>query len=205
MGVARVILAIATPVLVIAVTQSAWAQQPSIRLSAGYASLTYVTSTFDVIYICVRGPCIGGPGKAHATDSDHGWYVDVAGGVGRHFAIVGKTAATYANDGGYFTNANPAFSGSSTYQFLGGGRFQGGFSSKFLAFGHLLGGRARSMVNIGGTSETATGNVLNAGGGLDLMFSNRVGFRAGIDYVRFFIEGISDDTASFTFGIVFAK
>ena len=172
-------------------------------LSGGYQSLTYVTGTSDAIWrVCINGSCHLEDGPVHATDSDHGWFADFSRNVAPRVALVAKAIGTYAANGGYFTNADSTFTRSSTHQLLGGVRVSFPGSRRFLPFAHALTGGVRASISERRGAASATGRVFETGGGFDVMVSDRMGLRFGGDYVRFSLDGFSDDTASFSTGVI---
>jgi hypothetical protein len=185
--------------------QAALAQdEPRITSSFGYQSLTY---RLDLSPLPPNAVCIAfcSYPRAQGTDSDHGWYADLAIGLNKNIAVVGKGGGTYSSDGGFLTNANPNYASSSIHQVLGGVRFTGRTNEHVKVFAHALGGRAMASITRTNQTDSTSAAVLNAGGGLDLMFNRNAGVRIGADYARFSFEGLPSDTASFSAGIVFAK
>ena len=191
-------------VLTISAQAAAADEPPRIVTSFGYQSLTY---QLDLAPLPANAVCIAFCSfpRAQGTDSDHGWFADVAVGVSNNVALVGKAGGTYASDGGFLTNANPNYSSSSTHQFLAGVRVTTRPHERVHPFAHVLVGRAMASITGAPGSVSRSAGTLNVGGGLDLMFNAVAGVRIGGDWVHFSFEGLPADIASFSAGFVLAR
>jgi hypothetical protein len=129
----------------------------------------------------------------HETGTDSftakGFTVDVAGNV------VKASSAALGIVGDFSFHTDKGFH---LTTFAGGARVTATKNAKVKPFGQFLIGRTR----FSGNGETAEShNVLLPGGGVDVMMTDRVSFRAQVDWVHVMFSDGSENVARFWFGI----
>jgi hypothetical protein len=211
-----ILLLLATPRLVTA--QSF----PTVVLSGGYQAVVYSGPSNDGTFVFVSPvgtTRITQSGFGAPTYAIQGWYVDVAGNLGRHVALVGEVTGNY-------DKSLHAFGFSSVHQFLAGVRLLRNSGRRLVPHGHVLTGLARSSVTrddlvtaavsqglnpsasavsraISGTPLLNSAPALNVGVGVDLMLNSTAGLRVGGSYVHLFTDSVARrDVGKFTVGIV---
>lgn len=132
----------------------------------------------------------------------HGWNADIAGNIGRHFALVGDFSGHYKSEGllGASANAN-------IYNFLFGPRVKATIG-RVTPFGEVLFGASRigAGANVLGTTIASTSDTNFAwavGGGLDFGLSRNFAIRpAKVDYIMVRQAGESFNNVRFSTGVV---
>jgi len=148
-----------------------------------------------------------------------GWYVDIAGNVTSLLGIVFELGGDYKSIDESFTTGGvtaTATADLSVHQFMGGVRFNLRPNPTVTPYGQFLVGAVRGAADVS-TSVTGNGEVLfsgsdalsstnfglQTGGGIDLRITNRIGIRAGADYLRIFEEDAGANAFRFAVGVVF--
>jgi opacity protein-like surface antigen len=147
-----------------------------------------------------------------------GWYVDIAGNLHRYVGIVFDVGGSYkslSRSESFFDEQFTATVDLRVHQFMGGMRLNGRLNPTLVPFAEVLVGgvnvsaEVAGSATIGGTpvfsfsdEESATKFGLQAGGGVDFLFSDRVGVRVGVDYLRIFDDEGSVNAFRFAAGIV---
>lgn len=146
--------------------------------------------------------------KASGDDSFEkfpaGWYADVAFNATPIFAIVGNVGGNYKTiDDEDFTLK--------VHEFLLGVRLGSHSNAHVVPFGQVLVGGGHLKASGGGDSISESRLSFLVGGGVNVMASRSVGFRAGLDYLRFASKDnseIADDAIfgyRFVVGLVLAR
>jgi hypothetical protein len=193
---------LAVSVLVLGCALPAAAQQaPTVELSGGYQLLRSFS------------------GSDPAQTFPVGWYADIAGNVTNAIAIVGEVGGNYKTlsesvdlgelgAGRFEANANLKLHG------LFGGVRISARNTHVVPFAQILGGAmflngsVAANGNVVGipmnvkTSVSDTRGAVRAGGGVNVMPSEHIGARVGVDYVHVFAPDSGGNGFSFTAGVV---
>ena len=148
-----------------------------------------------------------------------GWYADFAGNVTQWLGIVFEVGGAYKSItetttfGGVTATATADLS---VHQFMGGVRFNARPNPTVTPFGQILVGGVRGAADVSGSvtgggqtfatesdAFSSTNVALQVGGGIDLRITDRVGIRAGGDYLRLFEEDAGVNAFRFAVGAVF--
>ena len=148
-----------------------------------------------------------------------GWYVDVAGNLTPIFGVVFQVGGNYKTfdesvtiGGGTFT----ATADLKVHDFLGGVRLSARGNSALVPYGQVLAGAVTSSIELTASStipgvpgfsqeESATNFALEVGGGVNFGFTDSVGIRFGVDYLRVFAEDEGINAFRFHAGVVFGR
>ena len=147
-----------------------------------------------------------------------GWYADVAGNLNRYLGIVFEVGGDYKT-----INASEIFLGVRgtaaldlrVHEFMGGVRVSARPNATVVPFGQFLVGGANGSAKVTGTatvggvtlasfSEEFSGTdfALQVGGGMNLLVTDKVGVRVGMDYLRIFDDEGGGNVFRFGAGIV---
>jgi opacity protein-like surface antigen len=146
-----------------------------------------------------------------------GWYADIAGNLNRMFGIVFEVGGNYRSEtvtetfGGVRATATADLS---IHEFMGGIRFNARPNPTVVPYAQLLAGgtslsaKVSASGSVGGfpisfsEEDSQTNFGLQAGGGVNFMFTERVGVRVGVDYLRIFEEDSGANVFRFAAGVV---
>jgi hypothetical protein len=134
---------------------------------------------------------------------EKGWYADVAGNLTRSIGVVLQVGGNYTEVTSSFTNAGVTITATGNmriHQFMGGVRATAR-ARTVAPFGEFLVGGINASVSGEGSgvangqtlfsttaSDSSTEFALEAAGGANIMFSERIGVRGTIGYIRIFAE-----------------
>ena len=151
-------------VMVLGVAGSAAAQDtPRAEVSAGYQFFT-------------------GKGEDEVEDWENfpaGWYADVAGNLTPMLGVVGQVSGNYKTI--EETDADIDFK---VHTFMFGVRASS--PGRVRGFGQFLVGGVNLKASDAFGSASETDLAIQLGGGVTVLGANNIGFRAGVDYLRFF-------------------
>jgi outer membrane autotransporter protein len=193
LSIGVVILGVAVP----AAAQTA----PRTEISGGYQFLTFSVEDED------------------NESMPKGWYADVAGNLTPMIGVVFQVGGNYKTFDESVTVAGGTFTASAdlkVHLFLGGVRLNLRQNSAFVPYGQVLVGGANSSVELTTTStipgipsfsdeDSATNFALELGGGVNFGFTERMGVRFGVDYLRAFAEDDDVDAFRFHVGVVIGR
>ena len=147
-----------------------------------------------------------------------GWYADVAGNLTRYLGIVFQVGGNYKEVTRSFTNAGVTITATGdlhVHQFMGGVRINAR-TRAVVPFGEFLVGGINgstrgqgSAVANGQTlfstsaSDSSTEFALQAAGGANIMFTDRIGVRGTVGYIRLFGEDEGVNILRVAGGVVF--
>ncbi len=150
---------------------------------------------------------------------EKGWYADVAGNMGRHFAAVFQVGGNYKTFNESFTVGNvtgSAEANTKVHEFMGGLRVKAPAGS-VTPFAQVLVGGVNESAKVKGSvsgpgagvissssSESNTDFGMQVGGGVTFHFSDRLGLRAAGDYLRVFADEDDVNVFRFAVGAVFS-
>ena len=143
------------------------------------------------------------PGGSDDQTIEKGWYADVAGNLTKTIGIVFQGGGSYKEVSESFTSVGVTSSATvdiHLHQFMGGVRVSAR-TGAVVPFGEFLVGgingssRVEGSVVLNGqtlfaTSEgdSSTRFALQAAGGANIMFTDRIGVRGTVGYIRLFVE-----------------
>jgi outer membrane autotransporter protein len=193
LSIGVVILGVAVP----AAAQTA----PRTEISGGYQFLTFSVEDED------------------NESMPKGWYADVAGNLTPMIGVVFQVGGNYKTFDESVTVGGGTFTASAdlkVHLFLGGVRLNLRQNSAFVPYGQVLVGGANSSVELTTTStipgipsfsdeDSATNFALELGGGVNFGFTERMGVRFGVDYLRAFAEDDDVDAFRFHVGVVIGR
>jgi hypothetical protein len=147
-----------------------------------------------------------------------GWYADVAGNLTRYLGIVFQVGGDYKEVTSSFTNAGVTITATGdlhVHQFMGGVRVSGR-ARAVVPFGEFLVGGINGSVRGEGSavangqtlfatssSDSSTEFAMQAAGGANIMFTDRIGVRGTVGYVRVFDEDEGVNVIRVAGGVVF--
>ena len=190
-------------------------EYPKVEVFAGYSALGETGSR--VISL--------GPNASVGGDYEgQGFETSIIRNFSKHFGIKGDFSAHFNNESasGPLTFCNPGCTTATqafqlktrVYNFLAGPEFKARNSTRFTPFAHVLGGVAHTSATF--TTPGPTFNLLfkksdnsfamGLGGGLDIRASQRVSFRAMMDYNPVFVHDSASGTRDFvrfSLGVLF--
>lgn len=204
LGLGRVIGCCA---LALGIAGSAAAQDvPRAELSAGYQFLSLKSA--------------GDTGDGFDESLGKGWYADVAGNLGRSFAVLFQVSGNYKT----FEETETFQGVTSTvtvdfkvHTFMGGVRVSARPNRTVAPFAQFLVGGVNGSADVSGSvtgggqtffssssSDSSTDLGIQAGGGVNIWLSEKFGVRVGADYLRVFgDEDVDLNAFRFVGGAVF--
>lgn len=144
------------------------------------------------------------PGGSDDQTMEKGWYADVAGNLTRNIGIVFQIGGNYKEVTESFTSGGVtirALGDLHVHQFMGGVRVNvrartvvpfgeflvGGINGSTRFEGSAV-GNGQTLFSTSG-SDSSTEFAVQAAGGANIMFTERVGVRGTVGYIRLFAEG----------------
>lgn len=175
---------------------------PRIELSGGYQFLNFSLS-------------------GESESMPVGWYFDVAGNLTRMLGVVFQVGGNYKTFdrslaiGGLTASATADLK---AHNFLGGVRANFRSSSAVVPFGQVLVGGINGSVKVSASAtipgqppiainneDSSTDFAIQTGGGVNFGLTDRVGLRAGADYLHLFAEGDGANLFRFHVGVVISR
>ena len=191
-------------------------EYPKVEVFVGYSALGEANS---------RGISFGADRRITGDyGTNTGFEASLIRNFSKHFGIKGDFSAHFSDESGRgpITACTPTCTTvtqdaqlkSRVYNFLAGPEFKARNSTRFTPFAHVLGGVAHTSANF--TTPGPTFNLLlkksdnsfamGLGGGLDIRASQRVSFRAMMDYNPVFVRDSASGTRDFvrfSLGVLF--
>ncbi len=134
-----------------------------------------------------------------------GWYADLSAELIRPLRLVIQAGGNYKSLEQSITirGVTTQLTGDlKVHEFMGGVRFQPGSNGPVTAFGQALVGAVNGSATVSGSvttgsidflaangSSSSTEFAMQFGGGVNVRMTDRVGVRAGADYIRVFSDG----------------
>ena len=178
--------------------------KPNVEVSGGY----------QLLHLWVGGDDGG------SQPLSKGWSGDIAGNVTSSLGVVFQAGGNYKTETQTFSFGDVVATGTAhlkVHQFLGGMRVSARQNKTVTPFGQFLVGAfhisvsAEATATTGGQTitsssegESTTKFALQVGGGVNIMFSKKIGVRAGADYLRIFGEDAGLNAVRVAVGAVFA-
>jgi opacity protein-like surface antigen len=146
-----------------------------------------------------------------------GWYFEVAGNLNPMLGVVFQVGGNYKRFEESVTIGTVTIAAEAdvkVHEFLGGLRLSARDNPKLVPYGQLLVGAINGSVELTGTvpgipsftqEESSTNFALMVGGGVNFGFTESIGVRFGVDYLRIFEEDAGSNVFRFHTGIVFSR
>ena len=148
-----------------------------------------------------------------------GWYADLAGNIGRYFAVVGQVSGNYKT-----VEETETFSGITSsvkvdfkvHEFMGGVRVHAHPNSTVIPFAQFIVGGVNGSAKVEGsvtgggqtffstsTSDSSTDFGMQMGGGVTVWLNKSLGIRGAADYIRVLGDGEDLNAWRAAGGVVF--